>query len=80
VSPMPYLLSKDVGTPCSHVSSYFVGPFTKWGINFTTCHPVSVRRHRYIIVVVEYFTKWVKVMSTFNSDEETNVLSFLTRL
>ena len=51
-----------------------VGPFTKWGINFTTCHPVSARGHRYIIVEVDYFTKWVKVTLTFSNDGETAAL------
>jgi hypothetical protein len=33
-------------------------PFTKWGIDFTTCKPPSVASHNYIIVVdVDYFTK-----------------------
>ena len=35
-----------------------VGPFTKWGIDYVTCNPVSARGHKYIIVAVDYFTKW----------------------
>jgi hypothetical protein len=46
-----------------------VGPFTKWWIYFTTCHPTSERGHPYIIVAVDYFTKWVEVMTTFNDGE-----------
>jgi hypothetical protein len=34
-----------------------VGPFAKWGIDFTTCKPPSTVVHNYIIVVVDYFTK-----------------------
>jgi transposase InsO family protein len=49
-------------------------PFTKWGIDFTTCHPVSSRGHRYIIVAVDYFNKWVKAMLTFNNDRESTAL------
>jgi hypothetical protein len=49
-------------------------PFTKWGIDFTTCHPISSRGHHYIIVVVHYFTKWVEALSTFNNDRETTSL------
>jgi hypothetical protein len=51
-----------------------VGPFTKWGIDYTTCHLASTRGHHYIIVVVEYFTKWVEAMPTFNNDGETKTL------
>jgi hypothetical protein len=48
-----------------------VGPFTKWGIDFMTCNPLSTRGHGYIIVVVDYFTKWVKVMPTFDNTGKT---------
>ena len=41
-----------------------VDPFTKWGINFTTCNPPSAANHKYIIVVVDYFTKWAEAMPT----------------
>jgi hypothetical protein len=60
--------------PCSHVSVITVGPFTKWGIDFTTCHLASSRGHHYIIVAVDYFTKWVEAMPTFNNDGETTTL------
>jgi hypothetical protein len=57
-----------------------VDPFTKWGIDFTTCHPVSARGHRYIIVEVDYFTKWVKAMSTFNNDGEMTALFIFNQI
>jgi len=47
-----------------------VGPFTKWGIDYTTCNPPSARGHCYIIVAVDYFTKWVKDMPTFKYDDK----------
>jgi hypothetical protein len=55
-------------------------PFTKWGINFTTFHPFSSRKHHYIIVVVDYFTKWVKVMLTFNNDREMTTLFIFNQI
>jgi hypothetical protein len=48
-----------------------VGPFTKWGIDFATCHSASTMGHRYIIVAIDYFTKWVEAMPTFNNDGKT---------
>eukprot|EP00253_Pinus_taeda_P029093 PITA_29093 len=48
-----------------------VGPFGKWGINFMTCNPHSAGGHAYIILVVDYFTKWVDVMPTFLADGKT---------
>jgi hypothetical protein len=41
---------------------------------FITCHPVSSRGHRYIIVVIDYFTKWEKAIMTFSNDGETTKL------
>jgi hypothetical protein len=57
-----------------------VGSFTKWGIYFTTCHPTSARGHHYIIIAVEYFTKWVEVMPTFNNDGEKMTLFILNQI
>jgi len=42
------------------------GPFCKWAIYFMECKPTSAREHHYIIVVVDYFTKWAKAMPTFS--------------
>jgi len=51
-----------------------VGPFSKWGIYFTTCRPTSIVDHNYIILVVDYFTKWAKAMPTFLNDAKTATL------
>jgi hypothetical protein len=51
-----------------------VGPFTKWGIDYTTCNPPSARGHRYIIVAIDYFMKWVEAMPMFKDDGETATL------
>jgi hypothetical protein len=57
-----------------------VGPFTKWGIDYTTCHPPSARGHHYIIVAVDYFTKWVEAMPTFKDDGETTTLFLFNQI
>ena len=36
-----------------------------------TCNPTSVGGHKYIIIAVDYFTKWVEAMPTFKVDGET---------
>ena len=43
----------------------------KWGIYYVTCNPASVGGHKYVIVAVDYFTKWVEAMLTFKVDGET---------
>ena len=45
-----------------------VGPFAKWGIDFTTCNPPSAAGHHYIIVAVDYFMKWAEAMPTYTND------------
>jgi hypothetical protein len=52
----------------------FVGPFTKCSIDFMTCHPHSAGGHGYIIVAVDYFTKWVEAMPTFDNTGKTATL------
>jgi hypothetical protein len=52
-------------TPLHPVVS--VGPFSKWGIDFMKCNPHSAKEHGYIIVVVDYFTKWAEAMPTFDN-------------
>jgi hypothetical protein len=57
-----------------------VGPFTKWGIDYATCNPPSAREHRYIIVAVDYFTKWVEAMPTFKDDGKTTNLFLFNQI
>jgi hypothetical protein len=51
-----------------------VGPFVKWGIDFMTCHPHSAGGHGYIIVAIDYFTKWAEAMPTFDNTGRTATL------
>jgi transposase InsO family protein len=57
-----------------------VGPFTKWGIDYTTRNPPLARGHCYIIVAVDYFTKWVEAMPTFKYDGETATLFLFNQI
>jgi hypothetical protein len=51
-----------------------IGPFAKWGIDFMQCKPTSAGGHGYIIVTVDYFTKWAEAMPTFLNDVCTAAL------
>jgi hypothetical protein len=48
-----------------------VDPFCKCGIDFMTCNPPSSNGHKYIVVAVDYFTKWAESMPTFNNTIDT---------
>jgi len=51
-----------------------VGPFSKWGTDFITCNPHSAGGHAYIILAVDYFTKWAEAMPTFEANGKTAVI------
>eukprot|EP00253_Pinus_taeda_P010869 PITA_10869 len=57
-----------------------IGSFSKWGIDFMTCNPTSTRGHGYIIVAVDYFTKWAKAMPTLNNNGEMAALFFFNQV
>eukprot|EP00253_Pinus_taeda_P024724 PITA_24724 len=57
-----------------------VGPFAKWGIDFMKCNPTSTGGHGYIIVAVDYFTKWAEVMPTLNNNDEMTALFFFNHV
>ena len=45
-----------------------------------TCNPTSAGGHGYIIVVVDYVMKWVKVLPTLNNSGETTALFFFNHV
>ena len=51
-----------------------IGPFAKWGIHFTMCNPSSAISHHYIIVAMDYFTKWAEAMPTYTNDTKIATL------
>eukprot|EP00253_Pinus_taeda_P011702 PITA_11702 len=53
-----------------------IGPFAKWGIDYVTCNPRLAGGHGYIIVAIDYFTKWAEAMPTLSEDGHT-VAQFL---
>ena len=38
------------------------------------CQPTSAEGHGYIIVAMDYFTKWAKAMPTYANDSNTIIL------
>jgi hypothetical protein len=56
------------------------GPFCKWGINFVTCNLTSSNEHKYIVIAVDYFTKWDESMPTFNNTTDTTTCVFFNHI
>jgi hypothetical protein len=46
-----------------------VSPFYKRGVDFMECQPPSSGVDRYIIITIDYFTKWDEAMPTFKNIE-----------
>jgi len=38
-----------------------LGPFEKWGIDLMGPLPVTRKEHQFIVVAIDYFTKFIKV-------------------
>lgn len=45
-----------------------------------TCNPHFAGGHGYIIVAVDYFTKWAEVMLTFNNTSEKDTYLFFNHI
>jgi len=66
----PYQIFHKEG--CTHTivlhPTVVVSPFSKWGIDFMQCNPTSAGGHGYVIIAMDYFTKWDKAVLTFLND------------
>eukprot|EP00253_Pinus_taeda_P027732 PITA_27732 len=63
--------AEDSSTPPPLHPVVTIGPFAKWGIDYVTCNPRSAGGHGFIIVAVDYFTKWAEAMPTLTEDGHT---------
>ena len=72
--PCQHFYSKKCTHPDLLHPVIVVVPFSKWGIDYMHCKPTSVRGHGYIIISVDYFTKWVEAMPTYAEDGKTAAL------
>jgi hypothetical protein len=77
---MSTLHQQSTSTTCSSPPSHYCRPFCKWGIDFMTCNPPSNNGHKYIVVVVIYFTKWAEAMPTFNNTADIVVRFFFNHV
>eukprot|EP00253_Pinus_taeda_P016027 PITA_16027 len=66
------IYQRKMRAPPAHLHPVItVDPFSKWGIEYMTCNPHSAEGHGYIIVIVDYFTKWAEAMPTYSADGKT---------
>jgi hypothetical protein len=78
--PYQVFMNKSHAHP-THLHLFItIGPLIKWGIDFTTCHSTFCYGHKCIIVVIDYFTKWVETMPTFTNDGNVATLFILNHI
>jgi len=54
------------------------GPFQQWGLDFIgEINPHSSGQHRWILIAIDYFTKWIEAIPTRKADHNV-VIKFLT--
>ena len=53
-------------------------PFAQWGLDIVGLFPTAVRQLKFLVVGIDYFTKWVEV-ETLATITEKNVQSFVWR-
>ena len=53
------------------------GPFQQWGLDFIgEINPSSSGQHKWILVAIDYFTKWIEVVPTRNATHQV-IMNFL---
>ena len=63
--PCELLYPKKHTHPNSLHPVIVTGTFSKCGADFMCCNPTSAGGHGYIIVAIDYFTKWAESMPTY---------------
>ncbi|XP_012844975.1 PREDICTED: uncharacterized protein LOC105965010 [Erythranthe guttata] len=65
------IVARQPGEPMKIISSPC--PFAQWGIDLVGPFTMAIRRKKYLIVAVDYFTKWVEAeaLSRITEDEIT---------
>ena len=53
-------------------------PFTQWGLDIMSLFPIAVRQLKFLIVSIDYFTKWVEA-ETLATITEKSIRSFVWR-
>ena len=74
LSPCQHFYPKKHTHPALLHPVIAIGPFAKWGIEFMHCNPTSAEGHGYIIVAMDYFTKWAEARPTYAEDGNTAAL------
>jgi hypothetical protein len=51
-----------------------------WSLHFAGPLPLMVRHNRYVLVMVEHFSKWIELVPSFDKSREGIAYAFLDRV
>ena len=72
--PANISIRKSIPTLPRYTPSLLLALSPNGGSIFMHCNPTSVGGHGYIIVAMDYFTKWAEAMPTYAEDGKTTAL------
>jgi hypothetical protein len=52
----------------------------RWGLDFAGPLPLTVRHNRYVLVMVEHFSKWMELVPSFDKSNKGVAYAFLDRV
>ncbi|CAM6087473.1 unnamed protein product [Calypogeia fissa] len=52
----------------------------RWSLDFARPLPLTVRHHRYVLVMVEHFSKWIELVALPDKASEGTAYAFLDRV
>ncbi len=52
----------------------------RWSLDFTRPLPLTVQHNRYVLVMVEHFSKWIELVPSLDKSSEGIAYAFLDRV
>jgi hypothetical protein len=52
----------------------------RWGLDFAGPLPLTIRHNRYVLVMVEHFSKWIELVPSLDKSSEGVAYAFLDRV
>jgi hypothetical protein len=71
--------SFNAPTPQLHPLS-IMGLGYRWSLDFAKPLPFTIRHNRYVLVMVEHFSKWIELVSSLDKSSKGIAYAFLDRV
>jgi hypothetical protein len=67
-------------TPTLHLQPLTMGIGYQWTLSFTSPLNLIMRHNQYVLVMIEHFSKWLKLMSLSNHNNEGATYGFMEKI